>query len=234
MARIRTIKPEFPQSESMGRVSRDARLCFVMLWTISDDAGRLRGNSRMLASLLFPYDDDAKKLIDKWLAELVAEGCVTRYEINGDAYIQINQWALHQKIDKPTPSKIEPPTEKAREDSRGLAELSSDNKTHGEKTREESSGDLGREGKGREASRKRRATPLPEGFAISDRVRAWADEKGLNHLDKQLEAFLSYVKRKGATYTDWDEALMNAIRNDWAKAREGTPKDNDIFARGLS
>lgn len=25
MARIRTIKPEFPQSESMGRVSRDAR-----------------------------------------------------------------------------------------------------------------------------------------------------------------------------------------------------------------
>jgi hypothetical protein len=57
MGRIRTIKPEFPQSESLARVSRDARLCFVALWTICDDAGRARGNGRMLASLLFPYDE---------------------------------------------------------------------------------------------------------------------------------------------------------------------------------
>lgn len=119
MARIRTIKPEFPQSESMGRCSRDARLCFVMLWTIADDAGRLRGNSRMLASLLFPYDDDAKKLIDRWLAELERERCVTRYEVDGDAYLQINEWVKHQKIDRPTPSKIAPPSS-AREDSRGI------------------------------------------------------------------------------------------------------------------
>jgi len=42
MARIRTIKPEFPHSESMGRVSRDARLLFVMLFTIVDDEGRAR------------------------------------------------------------------------------------------------------------------------------------------------------------------------------------------------
>ena len=57
MARIRSIKPELPQSESMGNVSRDARLTFVQLFTLADDEGRLRGNSRMLASLLFPYDD---------------------------------------------------------------------------------------------------------------------------------------------------------------------------------
>ena len=73
MARIRTVKPEFPHSESMGRVSRDARLTFIMLWTIADDSGRLRGNSRMLASLLFPYDDDAPHLIDAWLDELDRE-----------------------------------------------------------------------------------------------------------------------------------------------------------------
>ena len=45
MGRIRTIKPEFPQSESMGRVSRDARLTFILLWTMADDAGRLRSCS---------------------------------------------------------------------------------------------------------------------------------------------------------------------------------------------
>jgi hypothetical protein len=117
MARIRTIKPEFPQSESMGRVSRDARLCFIMLWTIADDAGRLRGNSRMLASLLYPYDDDAKRLMDKWLAELEKERCIKRYAHGDDSYIQVNAWATHQKIDKPSASKIPPPLE----DSRGFA-----------------------------------------------------------------------------------------------------------------
>lgn len=106
MARIRTIKPEFPQSESMGNVSRDARLCFVMLWTIADDSGRLRGNSRMLASLLFPYDDDAPGLIGGWLEELEREGCISRYMVDGAAYVEIAKWLSHQKIDKPTPSKL--------------------------------------------------------------------------------------------------------------------------------
>ena len=119
MARIRTIKPEFPQSESMGRVSRESRLCFILLFTLADDAGRLRGNSRMLASLLYPYDDDAKKVIDKWLSELHEEGCIVRYEIDGDQYIQINKWLQHQKIDRPSESKI-PAFD---ESSRGLANV---------------------------------------------------------------------------------------------------------------
>lgn len=106
MSRIRTIKPEFPQSESMGRVSRNARLLFIELWTIADDSGRTRGSSRMLASLLFPYDDDAPKLITTWLDELDREGCIVRYLCEGQTYLEICNWSTHQKIDKPTPSKI--------------------------------------------------------------------------------------------------------------------------------
>jgi len=106
VARIRSIKPEFPQSESMGNVSRDARLCFVLMWTIADDSGRLRGNSRMIASLLFPYDNDAPGLVDGWLAELEREGCVNRYMVDGSTYIEIAKWLSHQKIDKPSQSKI--------------------------------------------------------------------------------------------------------------------------------
>lgn len=106
MARIRTIKPETPQSESLGRVSREARLCFILLFTQADDAGRLRGNSRMLASLLFPYDDDAKDLIDGWLNELQQARCIRRYEVGGDHFIDIPKWLEHQKIDHPSTSKI--------------------------------------------------------------------------------------------------------------------------------
>ena len=115
MARIRTIKPEFPQSESMGNVCRDARLCFIELWTIADDEGRLRGSSRMLANLLFPYDADALGLIDGWLGELERENCICRYEIDGHRYIQINNWHKQQKIDQPTASRLPPvPTPIAR------------------------------------------------------------------------------------------------------------------------
>ena len=106
MARIRSIKPEFPHSESMGRVSRDARLAFILLWTLADDSGRLRGNSRMLASLLFPYDEDAGALMDGWLAELEREGCIERYAVEGSTFISIAKWLSHQKIDKPSASKL--------------------------------------------------------------------------------------------------------------------------------
>ena len=60
----------------------------------------------MLASLLYPYDDDAKNLIEGWMAELSSEGCIARYEVQGTGYVQISNWLDHQKIDKPSPSKI--------------------------------------------------------------------------------------------------------------------------------
>lgn len=106
MARIRTIKPEFQQSESMGRVSRDARLTFILMWPQADDSGRLRGSSRMLASVLYPFDDDAPRLIDGWLGELEAQGCIRRYEVDGSQYLEICNFMNHQKIDHPTPSKL--------------------------------------------------------------------------------------------------------------------------------
>lgn len=110
MPRIRTIKPEFPQSESMGTVSRDARLLFILLWTICDDEGRGRGSPKMLASLLYPYDDDAPRLIDGWLGELERAECIELYRVNDASFFQVTNWRSHQKIDKPTPSKFPSPS----------------------------------------------------------------------------------------------------------------------------
>lgn len=124
MARIRSIKPEFPQSETIGALSRDARLLFIQLWTLVDDEGRARAASRMLASLLYPYDDDAPKLMDKWLSELEVEKCIRRYEADGNSYLEIVNWLKHQKIDRPTPSRLPPyrePSTHPRDSSRALA-----------------------------------------------------------------------------------------------------------------
>lgn len=123
MARIRTIKPEFPHSETLGRVSRDARLLFVNLFTIADDAGRARASSRLLASLLYPFDDDAAHLIDGWLNELSNVGAVRIYDVDGTAYLDIPKWLEHQKIDRPSPSRLPEYSAKPREPSRALDAL---------------------------------------------------------------------------------------------------------------
>lgn len=136
VGRIRTIKPEFPQSESMGRVSRDARLLFVLLWTVADDAGRLRAAPRLLAGLLYPFDDDAPGLVPGWLDELEREWCVHRYEHDGTHYLEIVKWRDHQKIDKPTPSRFPDPP---REPSRAFANI----REPSAKPREPSATDLG-------------------------------------------------------------------------------------------
>lgn len=194
MARIRSIKPELPQSESMGNVSRDARLTFIQLWTLADDEGRLRGNSRMLASLLFPYDDGedghaltTAKDVEQWLVELEREGCILRYQIDGAAYVQICNWLIHQKIDKPSKSKI-PPFDESSPVLAKPREVSS----------EEGIKDQGKEGKGEDQLVERRgASPdrdvVQEIFAYWQKVmeapRAQLDDKRTKAIKTALKLY---------------------------------------------
>lgn len=109
MARIRTIKPETPESQSLGRCSRDARLLFILMWTRADDEGRLRAAPALLAGNLFPFDRDAPKLVVGWLDELEQHGHITRYTVENSDYIALRNWDKHQKIDHPTKSRIPAP-----------------------------------------------------------------------------------------------------------------------------
>lgn len=109
MRRIRSIKPELPESESIGRLSLQGRLLFILLFTLADDEGRLRGAPKLVASQIYPYDDDAPVHIESWLKEVEREGMIVRYEANGAKYIFITNWLKHQKIDKPSKSKLPAP-----------------------------------------------------------------------------------------------------------------------------
>jgi hypothetical protein len=117
--RIRSIKPEFWESESLGKVSREARLLFIGLFSCCDDVGRARASSRLLASRLYPYDEDAFKRLPGWISELEKQGCIRLYQVGGESYLDIPKWQNHQKIDKPSASKL-PSFDDSREDSRGL------------------------------------------------------------------------------------------------------------------
>jgi hypothetical protein len=75
-------------------------------------------------------------------------------------------------------------------------------------------------------------TQLPEDFGISDRVREWAAEKGHDRLQLRLEYFVGYAKASGSKYTDWDQAFMNSIRDNWAKLPVVSQETKSRF-RGL-
>jgi hypothetical protein len=124
MARTRTIKPAFAHAPSMLRVDRETRLLFVLLWTIADDEGRLRGSVAGLAAQLFPIDSDALMFLATWLDALEREGCIERYTVEEIEYLRIANWHDHQYIRHPTPSSLPPaPNERSR-DSRKAREHS--------------------------------------------------------------------------------------------------------------
>ena len=112
MGRIRSLKPEFPQSESVGRLSRDARLLFLQLWTVVDDYGCGRAAPRLLAGQLYPYDDDAARLMSGWLDELEQQEMVRRYEVDGSSYLEITNWARHQRVDNAGKRLVPPPPDR--------------------------------------------------------------------------------------------------------------------------
>jgi hypothetical protein len=109
MARIRTIHPDFARSPSMSRVSRDARLLFVLLWTLVDDEGRCQAALDDLTRVLYPSDSDVSMYLLSWLDELAREDCIERYTIDDVDYLRIVHWRRHQRIYHPTPSHLPPP-----------------------------------------------------------------------------------------------------------------------------
>lgn len=215
MSRIRSIKPEFPQSESMGNVSREARLAFILLWTLADDAGRLRGNSRMLASLLFPYDDDAPGLIDGWLAELEHENCIVRYRVADASYVEIVNWQQHQKIDRPSASKLPPSSDGSRVVAKAREPSSLDRK--GRDQGEEGSGEVVASPSAPPAKPEARASRLPSEWTLPPDWQAWAEAERPD-LDPTLEAerfrdFWVAKPGKDGRKLDWQATWRNWIRN---------------------
>lgn len=110
MARIRTIKPEFATDEKLAKVSRDARLTFVLCITQADDDGLLPGNHRQLLAALYPLDDAVTYAkLAAWIEELVESGRVQwRETVDGSPILEIVSWAKHQRVDHKGKSLILP------------------------------------------------------------------------------------------------------------------------------
>jgi hypothetical protein len=111
MARLsRPLKTAFWDDDKVCRLSRDARLTLAGLITkAADDEGRFTATPSAISGALFPHDNLPPARVQKWLAEIEAEGMLHIYRINGGTYGQLNGWAKHQKPPHPSPSTIPAP-----------------------------------------------------------------------------------------------------------------------------
>ncbi|MYZ35594.1 MULTISPECIES: hypothetical protein [unclassified Streptomyces] len=108
MARIRTIKPEAFFSESLAEVSVEAERTFFGLLTQADDHGRHRDNAAIIAGLLWPLRAEHTSVhVEDDLQQLESAGLVCRYTgCDGRRYLHVVTWSEHQKIDKPSQSRL--------------------------------------------------------------------------------------------------------------------------------
>jgi hypothetical protein len=108
MARIRTIKPEAFFSESLAEVSVEAERTFFGLLTQADDHGRHRDNAAIIAGLLWPLRAEHTSVhVEDDLHQLASAGLICRYTgCDGRRYLHIVTWSEHQKIDKPSQSRL--------------------------------------------------------------------------------------------------------------------------------
>ena len=109
MARIRTIKPDFWEDEKVGRLADHDRLTFIGLISLADDEGRGRGDSTWLHGRLHPYSSTTHVQATEDSLRALADKCLVRlYSVNGESYYWIPNFKKHQRINRPTPSKLPP------------------------------------------------------------------------------------------------------------------------------
>jgi hypothetical protein len=194
--------------------------CFYRrLHSVVDDYGRYYGDVGLLRAACYPrqLNKVSDSDVGKWLRACVDAALVRAYQVSGEDYIQLldfNQQVRAKKSKFP-----DPPSNCAADAQQVTADAHLDVSVFGDVS----------EGVTRAGARPARGkkTSMPSEFGVSDRVRAWAKEKGYGHLEDHLESFVSKCRAKGYTYVDWDEGFMGAIRADWAGVR-GRMKDGSV------
>lgn len=109
MARIRTIKPEAFTSRETSAMSDAVFRTFVGLFCYVDDKGRGEDDADLIKADIAPrVKAKTPRVIENHL-DLLAKGPdapLCRYEVDGVPYLHLVNFKKHQRINRPTPSKI--------------------------------------------------------------------------------------------------------------------------------
>ena len=217
MARIRTIKPEFWVSEQVMECSPVARLTFIGLWNFCDDGGNHSARAKTLKAEVFPGDDVSQDDVQGWVDELIRNGLVMEYEVDGRQFWHVTGWH-HQKVEKPTYKHPPPPTPRPVDDqSTTIPRPVDDQSTTEGKGKERSL----RECNGVETERLREAESVDNSKRACQPVDNfqnqkptadgqqvwWKSDRGIDAMAKQL----GVEARTGESYRDLKSRCFNEI-----------------------
>jgi hypothetical protein len=237
MARIRSIKPDFFTSETVSALPLSTRLTFIGLWTHVDDNGVTVDNPRLINAAVWPLEDDPLETLQRTsgdLQRLSAAGLIVRYEASGRRYLYVRSWDEHQKVSHPAKPRYPRPSDDLMQhptsgndalwSSSGESPESLPNPPEilapeqGAGSREKGAGK--REGEPPTAAARegapRRGTRLPDDFAVTAEMVAWARENhpAVNggYETKKFRDYWQSRSGKDATKTDWVATWRNWIR----------------------
>ena len=243
--RARNIKPGFFTNEILGTADPMVCLLFAGLWCIADKDGRLEDRPLRIKAELFPYRESLD--VNGYLTVLERSGFITRYEVGGIGYIQVENFAKHQSphhTEKPKgyPSKIQQSSGHQREQS--LTPLS-----NGEYQVSERSDSLipdslipdslipdslipdsapapaepdNQSAKARKVTLTVWLDNLPESEDIirpDDPIYQWAEQVGLadDMIGLAWSAFEAKYSQAAKKYIDWRAVFRTAVRENWLK-----------------
>jgi hypothetical protein len=113
VARIRSIKPDFFQSEKIAALPLSARILFVGMWTHADDNGVMVDNEKLINAAVWPLEDDPLETLRRTredLRRLSSVHLIARYVTENRNLIFIAGWDEHQRVSHPGKERYPRPT----------------------------------------------------------------------------------------------------------------------------
>lgn len=88
-----------------------------------------------------------------------------------------------------------------------------------------------RQKENRQIARKR-ATPTPDHFSITEKLETWATEKRITaDLESETEQFLDYHRARGSAFKCWESAWRTWMRNTLKFGRDRQDAENDYLEK---
>lgn len=213
-------------SERIDQLAFPAEVFYRRLMSVVDDFGRYYAKHELLLAGLYPLRVTKVRLADiaTWLGEVQAAGLVRTYQVDGKEYLELADFRQQARAKS---SKYPQPPPRA--DQVHSACAADAMQPIGTGTASAPVVVFGDGGDSARTRAKRPKTPIPIDFGLSERVIEWAAAHGFGHLQEHLDSFRLKAVAHDYRYSDWDAALMNAIKADWAKVNS-RPKPGELKA----